>query len=91
MRVLEQFGFGSLDLSAQDFLTPDQIVQLGYPPNRIDLLTTIPGVEFQDCYAVKLQAVIDGVPVNFIDAENLKRNKRASGRAQDLADIENLE
>lgn len=91
MRALEQFGFGSLDLSVQDFLTPDQIVQLGYPPNRIDLLTTIPGVEFQDCYAVRIQQVIDGVPVNFIDAENLKRNKRASGRAQDLADIENLE
>jgi hypothetical protein len=91
MSVLEQFGFASLGLNVQDFLTPDQIIQLGYPPNRIDLLTTIPGVEFQDCFATKIQIVIDGVVVNFIDAENLKRNKRASGRAQDLADIENLE
>lgn len=48
-------------------------------------------IEFQDCFATKIQTLIDGVSVNFIDAENLKRNKRASGRAQDLADIENLE
>jgi hypothetical protein len=91
VQVLDQFGFASLGLTAQDFLIPDHIIQLGFPPNRIDLLTTIPGVEFEECYQAKVQQVIDDITVNFIDAESLKRNKRASGRAQDLADIENLE
>lgn len=91
IKALEQFGFGSLDLKAEDFLTPDQIVQLGYAPNRIDLLTTLIGVEFEECYAARVAVVIDGVMVNFIDLENLKRNKKATGRHQDLADVENLQ
>ncbi len=91
VRVLEEFGFGSLGLTTQDFLKPDHIIQLGYPPNRIDLLTTIPGVEFRECYDARVQQTVDGVPVNFIDVENLIRNKRSSGRSQDLADVENLE
>lgn len=91
MKVLDEFGFASLDITAQDFLKPDFIIQLGYPPHRIDLLTTIPGVEFQECFAAKVQQMIDGVPVNFIDVEHLKQNKRATGRAQDIADVENLE
>ena len=71
---------------------PDgQIIQLGYPPNRIDLLTTLSGVEFDRCFPSRLMVEMDGVPVNFIDLDNLKKNKRASGRLQDLADLENLE
>lgn len=89
--ALEQFGFGSLGLTAADFLVPDQIIQLGYPPNRIDILTTLPGVEFSECYPSRIVVDIDGLPVNFIDLENLKRTKRASGRLQDLADLEYLE
>jgi len=50
VRALKQFGFGSLGLKAADFLVPDQIIQLGYPPNRIDLMTTPPGVDFETCY-----------------------------------------
>ena len=88
--ALRQFGFGSLDLTPADFLAVDQIIQLGYPPNRIDLLTTLPGVQFDDCYDNRVTVEIDGVPVNFIDLENLKTNKAASGRFQDLADLENL-
>ena len=91
VKALEQFGFASLGLKAEDFLVPDQIVQLGYPPNRIDVLTTLPGVEFERCYASRVQVEIGGVAVNFIDLENLKKNKKATGRTQDLADLENLE
>jgi len=91
IQALEQFGFGSLGLKVADFLIKDQIIQLGYPPNRIDLLTTLPGVEFELCYAARLEAVIDEIPINFINLDNLKKNKRASGRHQDLADVENLE
>ena len=91
VKALEQFGFASLGLQAADFTAPDQIVQLGYPPNRIDLITTTPGVDFDTCYAARVPTEIDGVQVTFIDLENLKRNKKAVGRHQDLADIENLE
>ena len=90
LQALEQFGFSSLGLQTQDFLTPDQIIQLGYPPNRIDLLTNIDGVIFEDCYPLRLEIVIDDVVVTFIDLDNLKKNKKASGRLQDLADLENL-
>lgn len=91
VKALEQFGFGSLGLQISDFLTPDQIIQLGYPPNRIDLITTPPGIEFASCYASRVEVEIDGVIVSFIDLDNLKKSKKASGRLQDLADLENLQ
>jgi len=90
VKSLEQFGFGSLGLSAADFLVPDQVVQLGYPPNRIDLITTPPGVDFESCYASRVTLNIEAVTVDFIDLDNLRKSKQASGRPQDLADVENL-
>lgn len=90
VKALEQFGFSSLDLQVEDFLTPDQVIQLGYPPNRIDLITTPDGIDFASCYPNRLVVEVNGVEVNFIDLENLKLNKRAAGRLQDLADLENL-
>jgi hypothetical protein len=89
--ALNQFGFGSLGLSSRDFQSPDQIIQLGYPPNRIDLITTPDGIDFDTCYTSKLEIIINDIPVQFIDLNNLKKNKKASGRLQDLADLENLE
>jgi predicted nucleotidyltransferase len=91
VQALEQFGFASLGLKAEDFLVPDQVIQMGLPPNRIDIFTSVEGIEFESCYASRVQVVIDGIPVNFIDLENLKKNKRAVGRLQDLADLEKLE
>ena len=91
VKALDQFGFGSLGLRESDFLVPDQIIQLGYPPSRIDILTTLPGVSFASCYASRIGVEVDGVRVNFIDLDNLKKNKQASGRHQDLADLENLQ
>jgi len=91
VEALAQFGFGSLGLTAHDFLEPDTIIQLGNPPNRIDLLTSLSGVEFSTCFASRLEVEIDGEIVNFIDIENLKINKRASGRSQDLADLDHIE
>ena len=91
VKALDQFGFGSLDVKESDFTVPDQMLQLGYPPRRIDILTTLPGVEFSECYSVHTTVDIEGVPVAFIDLENLKKNKKATGRHQDLADLENLE
>ena len=90
MAVLHDFGFGTLDITRTDFLTPDWTVQLGYPPNRIDLISSPDGVDFTDCYLTRTVIRIDGVEVNFIDLEHLKQNKRAAGRKQDLADVEAL-
>jgi len=91
VKALKQFGFESLGLKEDDFMVPNQILQLGYPPNRIDVHNSLEGVDFASCYASRNQVEMDGVPVNFIDRENLKKNKQASGRQQDLADLENLE
>lgn len=88
--ALVQFGFSSLDLKAEDFLAEDQIIQLGYPPSRIDIITTLVAVDFEECFANRAEETIDGVVVNFIDVENLKKNKAASGRPQDIADVDNL-
>lgn len=91
IKALKEFGFGSLGLKTEDFLEENQIIQLGYPPNRVDLLTTLKAVKFEDCYKERVEIEIEGVKINFIDLENLKQNKRATGRLQDLADVENLE
>jgi hypothetical protein len=91
VNALSEFGFSSLDLSVNDFLERGYVIQLGQPPNRIDILTQVDGLEFDNCYPVKVILEIDGVTVDFIDLENLKKNKQASGRLQDLADLENLQ
>ena len=91
LKALKQFGFGSLGLRESDFLVPDQIIQRGYPPNRIDLISTLPGVDFESCYASRVEVELEGIRMNFIDLDNLKKNKKASGRLQDLADLEQLQ
>lgn len=91
LKALEQFGFGSLGLQEADFLAPGQVIQLGQPPNRIDLLCSVSGVDFAACHDSRVTVEIEGVPVSFIDLENLRKNKAASGRLQDLADLENLQ
>jgi hypothetical protein len=88
--ALEVFGFGSLDLKSADFLEEDQVIQIGYPPNRIDMLTTLKNVNFEECYKSKLRVIVEDVEINFINLEDLRKNKRATGRTQDLADVENL-
>jgi hypothetical protein len=91
LNALIQFGFGSLGLRKGDFLKPDEFVQLGYPPNRIDIVMSCDGVEFDNCFKHRKQIVSEGITIDFIDIENLKRNKKATGHPQDLADLDNLE
>lgn len=90
IKALEDFGFGDLDVSKDDFLHKGMVVQLGYPPNRIDLINSPDGVDFTECYGSRIEIDIDGVKISVIDLENLKKNKKASGRLQDLADLEKL-
>lgn len=89
-RVIEEFGFSSTGLTAADFSTPDQVIQLGLEPNRIDLLTGISGVAWEDAWNTRVSGEIDGLPVAFLGAEAYIRNKLASGRLQDLADVSRL-
>jgi Nucleotidyltransferase of unknown function (DUF6036) len=91
VKALDQFGFASLGLKENDFLVEDQVIQLGYAPSRIDIITTLSGVTFEECYDKRLLVEIDGVKVSFIDLDNLRKNKKATGRLQDLADLEKLE
>ena len=86
--VLSDFGFDVPD--ADMFLEEERIIRLGTPPFRIEVLTTISGVSFESCYEQRVLGVIDDVEVNIIDLENLKANKKASGRAKDINDLENL-
>jgi predicted nucleotidyltransferase len=88
--ALRDFGFGSLGLAVSDFAA-DTVVQLGQPPRRIDLLTGIDGVSFDACWSRREQVTVDGVRLNIIGLEDFKANKRASGRAKDLADLQSLE
>jgi len=88
--VLKEFGFNLPDLTAELFLKEWQIVRLGMPPVRIEISTTISGVSFKECFAEKVSGELDGEQVNLISLKHLKINKKASGRHQDLADLENL-
>ncbi len=84
--ALDDFGFGSVALTANDFLEEGMVVQLGYPPARIDIITQVDGVEFGPCWERHIEVEIGGQRVPFISVEDLLSNKRASGRPQDLAD-----
>ena len=88
--VLKAFGFDAPQLTADLFLKQNQIVRMGTPPMRVELLTTISGVHFEECYSERVVGVIDDVEVQIINLEHLKRNKHASGRQKDLDDLEHL-
>lgn len=90
MRVLGDFGFGTVGLSEALFLQENKIIRMGNPPIRIEILTSISGVEFSACYAQRVSDVLDSVPVNLIDLAHLKQNKQAAGRYKDLDDLGNL-
>ena len=89
--VLRDFGFGSVNLDIQDFISEENIIQLGYPPNRIDILTSAKGVVFGDCISSSHLIMIGDLEVRFLDIQNLIVNKQQTGRLQDLADVEALE
>ena len=91
LNALKEFGFGALGIGLDDLTQPNRVIQLGYPPRRIDLLTSIDGVDFAVCHARRLVIAIDGLNLHFISLEDFKTNKRATGRHKDLADLEMLD
>jgi predicted nucleotidyltransferase len=91
VRVLKDFGFRVPNLKPEVFLGKDRIVRFGEPPLRIEILTTISGVTFDTCFARRSRVKLDGLRVNLISLDDLKKNKAASGRAKDLDDLQALE
>jgi len=90
LAVLNAFGFGNLGIVEQDLLDRGRILQLGQPPNRIDVLTSISGVDFDSAWEKRVQTLMDDQPVALLGWDELIRNKRAAGRQKDLADLEKL-
>jgi hypothetical protein len=90
LKALYDFGFGSAGLKLEDFTTPENIVQLGYPPIRVDIMTSISGVSWEDAYISREEGKYGDIPVYFIGLDQYVQNKKASGRKKDMADLEAL-
>ena len=91
VKALKEFGFDAPDLDPDLFIEPNRVFRMGHPPLRIEILTSVTGVSFADCYSSRvLEQLEDGTPISFIGLEKLKENKQASGRHKDLDDLENL-
>lgn len=90
VKVLQEFGFNVPELNPELFLQQNKIIRMGNAPVRIELLTSISGVSFNECYRNRNIAVLDGISVNIINLSDLKKNKKASGRDKDLDDLKNL-
>jgi predicted nucleotidyltransferase len=88
--VLKEFGFDLPELTPKLFLQERQIIRMGVPPVKLEICTSISGVEFDACYENRIVTELDGVEVNLISLEDLKVNKSASGRSKDITDLENL-
>ena len=91
LRVLEEFGFGDLDISVDDLTDPDKVVQLGYAPVRIDIIMGLSGLDFSKAFADKVTGSYLGVETNFISRDHLLLSKKLAGRKKDLADIDWIE
>lgn len=90
LRVFERFGFGDIGIVREDFLKHDHVVEIGREPRKIQVLTGIDGVEFDECLPQKVEVRIGGQIVKFIGRADLLRNKAAAGRAKDLIDLDEL-
>ena len=88
--VLKAFGFNHPELNEDLFLHENKILRMGVPPVRLEITTSISGVQFDECYQARIVDMLDDVEVSLIDLENLKKNKRASGRPKDLVDFQKL-
>jgi hypothetical protein len=89
--ALRAFGFDLPDVSEKPFLEENRIIRMGNPPMRIEISTSISGVDFDKCHAERVIDTIDGIEVSFISLANLRANKKAAGRLKDLSDLENLQ
>jgi len=89
-RVLEKFGFGSLNLRQEDFIKPEFVIQLGVSPVRIDIITSLTGVSWKEVFDGKKRGKYGDISVFYIGRKEFIKNKKATGRTRDIADIEAL-
>ena len=90
LEALRQFGFGAIGIQAGDLTAAGQVIQLGVKPNRIDILTSVSGVSFEEAWRDRVVGVMDGIPATYIGRTALIRNKESTGRAKDRGDAEEL-
>jgi hypothetical protein len=90
LTALEEFGFGSIGLTRSDFEKPGQVIQLGHPPVRVDLVTALTGVSWSEAAAGRQPGKYGDIPVHFLGKKEFLSNKRAMARKKDLADLEAL-
>lgn len=88
LKALQDFGFGSLNLRAEDFVGLDKVIQLGIAPVRIDILTSLSGVSWKELFPHRLAGKYADINVYYIGKTEFILNKRATGRKKDLADLE---
>jgi hypothetical protein len=88
--LIRKFGFNTPDLSDELFLQKGRIIRMGVEPTRIEILTEISGCEFSECYGRRVEATLDGLPVNIISLTDLLKNKVSTGRLKDLNDAQKL-
>ena len=91
LRVVKDFGLGSLGFTKKDFLKEGFVSQIGHPPLRIDILNSIDGVEFEKAYKNKLSIDLDNIRIHYIGLGDFIKNKQSTGRARDLADIRDIQ
>lgn len=90
LAAVDEFGFGSVGLKSKDFETPDKVIQLGVPPVRVNIVTSITGVSWEEAFSGTVEGKYGDVHVHYIGREHFILNKRALGRRKDLADLEAL-
>jgi len=89
--ALEEFGFKAVKLTIDDFVSPDNVVQLGVVPVRIDLLTSLTDLSWEEAFAGRVEGKYGDITVYYLGRKEFIKNKRATGRTRDIADLEELE
>ena len=90
IKTIKDFGFGMMGFQIEDLLNPENVIQLGYEPNRIDLIVDLEGLNFEICFANCKDAEFEGIPIHFINLDDLVKNKLSTGRLKDKVDAQTL-
>ena len=90
LQTVHDFGFGTLGLQKEDLLNETNVIQLGYEPNRIDLIMGLEDMDFETCFAQRQDAEFENLPIYFLNLDDLVKNKLSTGRLKDKVDAQTL-